>query len=109
MKVTPSRQLTREQAARVKSFTTKSGGLRFEVHDKLGALAHLARILGLATSEAAPGSTNITNNTQVNVVGTANEPAIDAVKRRAFALEKAARAEPMLDVTPSDRPKEGSK
>ena len=48
MKVTPSRLLTREQAAQVKSVTTKSGALKFEVHDKLAALAQLAKVLGVA-------------------------------------------------------------
>ncbi len=89
MKVTPSRHLTREQAAQVKSVTTKSGGLRFEVHDKLGALVQLAKILGLSAPDAAAASTTVTNNTQVNVVG--DMPAMEVARRLAFVLEKAER------------------
>ena len=55
MKVTPSRLLTREQAAQVKSVTTKSGALKFEVHDKLAALAQLAKVLGVAPEPQCGG------------------------------------------------------
>ena len=111
MKITPSRLLTREQATQVRAVTTKSGGLRFEVHDKLGALAQLARILGLVKPEAAPASST-TFNTQVNVGGGAQETMLDAARRLAFAIEKAARAQPkptMIDVTPAQSPGEGLK
>jgi hypothetical protein len=45
---------------------------------------------------ASSGSTTI-NNTQVNVVGAAQETALDAARRLAFAIEKAARAAPLLE------------
>jgi hypothetical protein len=45
MRVTPSHLLAREQAAQVRSVTTKSGGLKFDFHDKLPALVPLAKIL----------------------------------------------------------------
>ena len=63
MRVTPSHLLTKEQAAQVKSVTTKSGSLKFEVHDKMAALVRLARILGMTIQPAAQTMTN----TQVNV------------------------------------------
>ena len=90
MKVTPSRLLTREQAAQVKSVTTKSGALKFEVHDKLAALAQLAKVLGVAPE---PQSQTVTN-TQVNVgqVNVGSDNALEDLKRLAFAIEKAARA-----------------
>ncbi len=104
--VTPSRLLTKAQAAMVKSVTTKSGDVKFEVLSKLDALEKLGKMLGMLATDA-PGSTNITNNTQVNVVGTANETALEAARRLQFAIEKAARAvesqaqEPkMIDVSP---------
>ena len=90
MKVTPSRLLTREQAAQVKSVTTKSGALKFEVHDKLAALAQLAKVLGVAPE---PQSQTVTN-TQVNVgqVNVGSDNALEDLKRLAFAIEKAFRA-----------------
>ena len=63
MRVTPSHLLTKEQAAQVKSVTTKSGSLKFEVHDKIAALVQLARIFGMTIQPAAQTMTN----TQVNV------------------------------------------
>ena len=86
MRVTPSHLLTREQAAQVRSVTTKSGALKFELHDKLPALAQLAKILGFAPD---PQPQSVTN-TQVNVIGSGN--ALEDLKRLAFAIEKAARA-----------------
>ena len=95
MKVTPSRLLTREQAAQVKSVTTKSGALKFEVHDKLAALAQLAKVLGVAPEPQSQTVSNTqVNNTQVNVIGSGN--ALEDLKRLAFAIEKAARARDAL-------------
>ena len=118
MRVTPSHLLTKEQAAQVRALTTKSGGLRFETHDKLGALAQLARILGLIQPQEAAPSTTI-NNTQINVAAAGETNALEMARRLAFALEKAARAlpatapaaieGPILDLeashAPGDRPK----
>ena len=70
MRVTPSHLLTREQAAQVRSVTTKSGALKFEVHDKLAALVQLAKILRVAPE---PQSQTV-NNTQVNVIGSGEMP-----------------------------------
>ena len=90
MRITPSRLLTKEQAAKVKSVTTKSGSLKFEFHDKMAALVQLARILGVAPE---PQSQTVTN-TQVNVgqVNVGSDNALEDLKRLAFAIEKAARA-----------------
>ena len=108
MKVTPSRLLTREQAAQVKSVTTKSGALKFEVHDKLAALAQLAKILGVAPE---PQSQTV-SNTQVNVgqVNIGADNALEGLKRLAFAIEKAARArdaqaKPAVSHAPNAEPK----
>jgi hypothetical protein len=103
IEVTPSRLLTPEQAAQVKIVTTKAGGLKFEVVDRLQALAQLAKILGL-TVDTAPLSVSSTqvNVNQVNVVGADN--ALEAARRLAFALEKAARARPLIEAAATDAP-----
>ncbi len=88
MTVTPSRLLKPEQAAQVRSITTKAGGLRFKMHSKLEAMAQLARILGLTGQDIGPGAT-ITNNTQVNVSTAADMPAMEVARRVAFILERA--------------------
>jgi hypothetical protein len=64
MKVTPSHLLTKGQASQVKSITAKSGGLKFEVHDKMAALAQLAHILGMTTEH----TTQTVTSTQQRVV-----------------------------------------
>jgi hypothetical protein len=96
MKVTPSHLLNREQAAQIRSVTTKSGALKFEVHDKLSALVQLAKILGVTPE---PLSQTV-NNTQVNV-STVNVPggesALEAARRLAFALRKLQEQAPLLD------------
>ena len=95
MRVTPSHLLTREQAAQVRSVTTKSGALKFEVHDKLAALTQLAKIHGVAPEPQSQTVSNTqVNNTQVNVIGSGN--ALEDLKRLAFAIEKAARARDAL-------------
>lgn len=86
MKVTPSRLLTKEQTAMVKSVTTKAGALKFEVHDKLAALGQLAKITGL-TQDAAP---TVTVN-QLNVSQGA-DTALELARRLAFAIAAAERA-----------------
>lgn len=98
IKVTPSRLLTRDQASLLKSVTTKSGGLKFEVNDQLTALAQLAKILGMTADPAAPTVTNTQVNVgQVNVNGEIN--ALEAVRRLAFALAKAERAVALMATT----------
>jgi hypothetical protein len=85
MKVTPSHLLTGEQAAQVRSLTTKSGALKFEVYDKLPALAQLAKILGMAR-EPQPQSATV-NVQQVNI-NAAETNALEAARRLAFAIAK---------------------
>jgi hypothetical protein len=86
MKVTPSHLLTGEQAAQVRSLTTKSGALKFEVYDKLPALAQLAKVLGMAR-EPQPQSATV-NVQQVNI-NAAETNALEAARRLAFAIAKA--------------------
>jgi hypothetical protein len=84
LQVTPSRLLTRDAGALVRSVTTKSGTIKIETHDKLQAIDKLARILGVyqePPASAAPVTVN-----QVNI-GSNN--ALEAVKRLAFAIAKA--------------------
>jgi hypothetical protein len=99
MEVTPSHLLTKEQAAMVKSVTTKSGALKFEVHDKLAALGQLAKILEM-TIDPMPG---VTNNTQVNVsqVNVGSDNALEAARRLAFALRKLQDQAPLLEAAAS--------
>ena len=103
MKVTPSRLLTRDQAALVKSVTTKGGGLRFEVNDQLAALAQLAKTLGMTVDPAAATVTNTQVNVgQVNVGG--SDSALEAARRLAFALAKLERMRPLLEATETHPP-----
>lgn len=98
MRVTPSHLLTREQAAQVRSVTTKSGSLKFEIVDRLQALAQLAKVLGVV----APDPPSTVTNTQVNIAqvnATGEQTALEAARRLAFALEKARRAMPLLETT----------
>ena len=70
----------------VKSVTTKSGALKFEVHDKLPALGQLAKVTGL-TQDA---TTQVTVN-QLNV-SQGPETALELARKLAFALASAQRA-----------------
>jgi hypothetical protein len=82
---TPSHLLTSAQAAAIKRVTTKGGALNIDLHDKLSALDKLARALGLF-QDSIPTASSLTVN-QVNI----GEPtALEAVRRLAFALAKAA-------------------
>jgi hypothetical protein len=82
---TPSHLLRADQAAQVRSVTTKSGALKFEAHDKIQALEKLAKILGLY-QDAVPSA--VTNNVQVNQVNLGSDNALEAARRLAFALAK---------------------
>lgn len=86
MKVTPSHLLTKEQVAQVRSVTTKSGALKFEVHDKLAALGQLAKIAGL-TQDATP---QVTVN-QLNV-SQSPDTALELARKLAFAIAAAEHA-----------------
>ena len=85
MIVTPSRKLTADQAAAVRSITTKSGCLRFETHDKLGALEKLAKVLGIYHEPAIPPASQ---SVTVNQVHFGSENALEAARRLAFAIAK---------------------
>ena len=86
MTVTPSHRLKPGVAATVKSVTTKSGALKFDVHDKLNALMQLGKILGLFADAASAAATT---NVQVNQVNIGGDNALEAVRRLAFAIQKA--------------------
>jgi hypothetical protein len=85
MTVRPSHLMTPEQAASVRSVTTKSGALKFEMHDKLGALEKLAKVLGIYQEPAVPP---VSQSVTVNQVHFGNENALEAARRLAFALTK---------------------
>ena len=103
MEVTPSHLLSKEQAAMVKSVTTKSGSLKFELIDRLQALGQLAKVLGLTLEPTQQTINNAQINVgQMNVSGADN--ALEAARRLAFALEKAARAAPLLETTANGEP-----
>jgi hypothetical protein len=107
MRVTPSHLLTKDQAAQVRSVTTKSGSLKFEVFDKLAALTQLAKILGMAQDPQTQAVNNATVNVQqVNIGG---DNALKAVRRLAFAIHKAQHSQlPSLPLAPSHAPGEGT-
>ena len=87
MRVTPSHLVTKDQAAQVRSVTTKSGALKFEAFDELAALTQLAKLLGMAQDPQKQAVSNATVNVQqVNIGG---DNALEAVRRLAFAIAKA--------------------
>ena len=86
MVVKPSHLMAADQATSVRSVTTKSGALKFEMHDKLGALEKLAKVLGLYREPAAAPVQSVTLN-QINFN---SDNALEAARRLAFALAKAA-------------------
>ena len=85
MIVTPSGKLTADQAAAVRSVSTKSGSLKFETHDKLGALEKLAKVLGIYQEPALPPVGQSVTLNQVNLSG---DNSLEAARRLAFALAK---------------------
>ena len=87
MVVKPSRLMTPDQAASVRSVTTKAGQLKFETHDKFGALEKLAKVLGLYFEPTAPPISQSVTLNQMNFNG---DNALEAARRLAFALAKAA-------------------
>jgi hypothetical protein len=94
MKVTPSHLLTKDQAAQVRSLTTKSGSLKFEAFDKLAALTQLAKILGMAQDTQTQAVNNATVNVQQVNIGGYN--ALEAVRRLAFAIQKAQHSQALV-------------
>ena len=66
MVVRPSHLLTADQAASFRSVTTKAGALKFETHDKLGAIDKLMRILGLVTEHHGVTLSQAVTLNQVN-------------------------------------------
>lgn len=91
MVVTPSHQLTADQAASVKSVTTKSGSLKIDMHDKLNALTTLAKSLGIL-SDAAP-----VQSVTVNQVNVGDVNALEAARRLAFIMGRAASSAPLIE------------
>ena len=87
MRVTPSHLMTKDQAASVRSISTKSGTLKFETHDKLAALDKLARALGIYQEPAAPAS--VSQSVTLNQISFNGDNSLEAARRLAFALEKA--------------------
>jgi hypothetical protein len=87
MVVKPSRLMTPDQASSVRSVTTKAGQLKFETHDKLGALEKLAKVLGLYVEPAAPP---VSQSVTVNQLNFNSNNAFEAARRLAFALAKVA-------------------
>jgi hypothetical protein len=87
MVVKPSRLMTPDQAASVRSVTTKAGQLKFETHDKLVALEKLAKVLGLYVEPTAPP---VSPSLTVNQLNFNSDNALEAARRLAFALAKAA-------------------
>ena len=85
---TPSHNLKASAAAAVKGVTTKSGSLKIEIHDKLAALAQLAKILGLSQDVAPAPSVTVNQLNLNNGPGTA----LEAARRLAFALAMAQHA-----------------
>ncbi len=103
VEITPSKHLTKAQRAAVKTVqrTVRKDGttLRIDTNGKLEALGLLAKILGLTQPDAAPGPSTTINATQINVAAGGGETAMDAARRLAFALERAARALPPVTET----------
>jgi hypothetical protein len=99
--LTPSSLLTKAQRAAVKSVsrTVKKDGttVRLDTSGKEAALALLAKILGM-TANDAPAPSSVVNNTQVNLTTIGDGSALEAARRLAFALEKAARALPATPI-----------
>jgi hypothetical protein len=87
MVVRPSRLMTPDQAASVRVVKTKAGQLKFETHDKLGALEKLAKVLGLYVEPTAPP---VSQSVTVNQMNFNSDNALEAARRLAFALAKAA-------------------
>jgi hypothetical protein len=108
LEITPSKHLTKAQRSAVKSVsrTVKRDGttVKIDLNGKLEALNQLARILGMTQPDAPPASSTTINNTQVNVLGGQAETALEAARRLAFAIEKAARAAPLLEPTATGEP-----
>jgi hypothetical protein len=89
-----SESLSRDAAAMVKSVTTKSGSLKIEAHDKLGALEKLAKVLGLYQPDAPPPVAPVTIG-QMNVVGGANS--LDSIRKIGFMLASLAKQGALIE------------
>lgn len=74
----------------MRSVTTKAGQLKFETHDKLGALEKLAKVLGLYVEPTAPP---VSQSITLNQVNFDSNNAFEAARRLAFALTKAAQVD----------------
>lgn len=90
MTLTPSHLMTPAQAASIKRVFMKAGELNVEWNDQLGALEKLAKIEGMY-QDGAPSTVNNTLN-QVNI---GSDNALEAVRRLAFAIQKAQHSQPL--------------
>lgn len=97
MIVTPSDKLTADQAATIRRMGKKNGELNIEAHDPLVALDKLIRMEGLFQTEG-PSSVS---NTTINQLNVGQQPAGEAIRRLAFALQRLQHSQPLIDVTPS--------
>jgi hypothetical protein len=107
--IVDSDKLTPAQRAAIKTIRHKSGKVQIELHDKLGALLSLAKVLGLMPEKSEPQPAPLTVN-QVNV-GEMNS--LEAIKRIAFVIGlmkqreaiAASKREPdTIDATPTSTP-----
>jgi hypothetical protein len=97
MTFTPSDKLTKAQSAGLKKIGSKGGELNVEWHDPIAALEKLAKIEGLFQD----GPSTVTTNNTVNQVNFGQTPALEAVRRLAFAIQKAQHSQQLIDVTPA--------
>lgn len=108
--VRPARTLSRDAAANVAIVRKFGKQVQVETHSKVNALDKLAKVLGLY-QDAGPAIVN--NATQINIgtAPTAQDNALEAARRLAFAIAKAqqmqALAGPMtIEHAPGAEPKE---
>lgn len=95
--LTPSGLMNADAAAMIKSVSATKHGVKVDTVGKLEALDKLAKICGMYQPDA-PLAASVTNNSLTVNVGSDN--ALDAARRLAFALHKAALAGPMIEAQP---------
>lgn len=89
LRVTPSRMISADAAANIMTVRKFGKGVQVETHSKMAALDKLAKMLGLY-QDAGPASI-VNNATQINIgtAPTAQDNALEAARRLAFAIAKA--------------------
>lgn len=93
----PSDRIDDDAIATISKVHSVRGDIKLEGMSKIDALDRLARIEGMYTQEIPATMTSQTTINQVNI-GEVN--ALEAVRRLAFALEKARQSQ-LIDVTPA--------